>query len=116
MNDIELRRLLAAIPNPKHVAILALAYSAGLRVSEVVRLRPEDVDRERGLLNVRGGKGRKDRVTLLSGNALAFLDAFPPATPRGDWIFPGARPGRHLTTRSVQKVTAAAGRGASPAW
>jgi site-specific recombinase XerD len=104
----ELQRLLAAIRNPKHLAILALAYSAGLRVSEVVRLRMEDIDTERGLLNVRGGKGRKDRVTLLSGTALALLDAYlGDATPRL-WLFPGARRGRHLTARSVQKVTAEA--------
>lgn len=104
----ELRRLLGAIRNPKHLAILALAYSAGLRVSEVVRLRPQDLDRERGLLNVRGGKGRKDRVTLLSGTALAFLEAYLLEVPVGPWLFPGARPGRHLTARSVQKVTARA--------
>ena len=104
----ELQRLLRAIRNPKHVAILALAYSAGLRVSEVVRLRPEDIDQDRGLLNVRGGKGRKDRVTLLSTTALSLLEAYLPTLPPGAWLFPGARPGRHLTARSVQKVTAQA--------
>ncbi len=104
----ELQRLLGAIRNRKHLAILALAYSAGLRVSEVVRLRAQDLDRERGLLNVRGGKGGKDRVTLLSGTALQFLDAYLPDVSEGSWLFPGARPGRHLTARSVQKVTARA--------
>jgi site-specific recombinase XerD len=104
----ELRRFLAAVRNPKHVAILSIAYSAGLRVSEVVRLSPEDLDRERGLLCVRGGKGRRDRVTLLSETALALVDAYLEGAPPGRWLFPGARPARHLTARSVQKVTAAA--------
>lgn len=104
----ELRRLLAAIRNPKHVAILALAYASGLRVGEVVRLRPEDLDRERGLLLVRGGKGRKDRSTLLSGTALSLVDAYLEGVSPGHWLFPGARSGRPLTARSVQRVTAEA--------
>lgn len=102
----ELRRFLAAVRNPKHRAILAVAYSAGLRVGEVVRLRPEDLDRERGLIRVRGGKGRKDRYTLLSDAALALVDGYLEGASPGRWLFPGARPGRHLNARSVQKVTA----------
>jgi site-specific recombinase XerD len=104
----ELRRFLAAVRNPKHLAILGVAYSAGLRVSEVVRLRPEDLDRDRGLIQVRAGKGRKDRVTLLSPSALAFVDAYLDGETPGRWLFPGARAGRHLSARSVQKVTAEA--------
>lgn len=106
----EARRLLGALRHPKHVAILALAYSSGLRVSEVVRLRVEDVDRERGLVVVRGGKGRKDRTTLLSSTALELLDAYLPRAPGGPWLFPGGRGSRPITTRSVQKVVAAAAR------
>jgi site-specific recombinase XerD len=104
----EFRRFLAAVHNPKHVAILAVAYSAGLRVSEVVRLRLEDLDRGRGLLQVRGGKGRKDRCTLLSETALALVDAYLAGANPGRWLFPGARMGCHLTTRTVQKITARA--------
>ena len=108
LSQDELHRFLAAVRNPKHLAILAVAYSAGLRVSEVVRLRPEDLDRDRALLRVRSGKGRKDRCTLLSGTALAFVDAYLEGSHPGRWLFPGARQGRHLTARTVQKVTAAA--------
>jgi site-specific recombinase XerD len=106
----ELHRLLAAVRNPKHLAILSIAYSSGLRVSEVVRLRPVDLDRTRGLIRVKGGKGRKDRVTLLSETALAMVDAYLEGASPGSWLFPGSRPGRHLNARSVQKVTAAAGK------
>jgi integrase/recombinase XerD len=108
LSRTELQRFLAAVQNPKHLAILGVAYSAGLRVSEVVRLRPEDLDRDRGLIAVRGGKGRKDRYTLLSSAALGFVDAYLADVGVGKWLFPGARPGRHLSARSVQKVTAAA--------
>ena len=106
----ELGRFLAAVRNPKHAALLAVAYSAGLRVSEVVRLRFRDLDRERGLIRVRGGKGAKDRETLLSAAALALVDAYLASAPPGPWVFPGARDGRHLTTRTVQKLTANAAR------
>jgi len=104
----ELRRFLSAVRNPKHLAILGVAYSAGLRVSEVVRLRPEDLDRDRGLIQVRAAKGRKDRMTLLSQTALAFVDAYLEGAHPGTWLFPGPRPGRHLTARTVQKVVAQA--------
>lgn len=106
----ELSRFLAAVANPKHRALLAVAYSAGLRVGEVVRLRAGDLDRERGVLHVRGGKGRKDRSTLLSGTALALVDAYLAGAESSPWIFPGARPDRHITSRTVQKFTAAAAR------
>lgn len=56
-----MRRLLAAVDNPKHLALLMLLYSAGLRAGEVVRLRVEDIDDDRGLVHVARGKGRKDR-------------------------------------------------------
>lgn len=104
----ELHRFLGAVRNRKHLAILSVAYSAGLRVSEVVRLRLEDLDRERGLIQVRGGKGRKDRCTLLSSTALALVDAWLEGADPGLWLFPGSHPGRHLNARTVQKVAAEA--------
>ena len=108
LSQEELRRLLVAVRNPKHRAVLAVAYSSGLRVSEVVRLRVEDLDRDRGLIQVRAGKGRKDRQTLLSRTALALVDRYLQGARTTGWLFPGARYGRHLSARTVQKVTAAA--------
>lgn len=51
----EVMRLLEVVENPKHRAIMLLTYSAGLRPGEVVRLRVEDIDRERCLIHVRQG-------------------------------------------------------------
>jgi site-specific recombinase XerD len=79
-------------------------YSAGLRVSEVVRLRIEDVDPERGMLRVRRGKGAKDRYTLLSARALTVLRIYLAAFPTKAWLFPGARPEHHYSARAVQKI------------
>ncbi|WP_081750781.1 site-specific tyrosine recombinase/integron integrase [Paenibacillus maysiensis] len=100
----EVMRLLKAVKNPKHRAILYLTYTSGLRVSEVVRLRPEDCDRERKVLKVRQGKGRKDRQSLLSEAAFAVVEQYIGAEQPEDWLFPGQREGRHLTERSAQKV------------
>ncbi len=100
----EVRRLLDAIDNPKHRAIVHLVYASGLRVSEVARLRTDDLDPDRGLIRVRAGKGRKDRVTLLSDTAMAEVRRYLLMEPHDGWLFPGARVGRHLTPRTVQKV------------
>jgi len=100
----EVRRLLAAIDNPKHRAIVHLVYAAGLRVSEVARLRTEDLDPDRGLIHVRASKGRKDRYTLLGDTALAEVHRYLLIEPHDGWLFPGARVGRHLTTRTIEKV------------
>ncbi len=101
-------RLLSAVGNTKHIAILMMVYSAGLRVSEAVSLKPEDLDEERGLVRVRGGKGRKDRCTILSNVALQAIEAYRRVYPTGSWLFPGPDPTRHLSTRTVEKVIEAA--------
>lgn len=73
LNEEELRRLFNALPNRKHKAILFTAYSAGLRVSEVVNLKLADIDSVRMLIHVRGAKGKKDRVVNLSVVLLDIL-------------------------------------------
>jgi len=74
-------------------------------VSEVVRLRWTDFDPERRTLRVRQGKGKKDRLTVLSETAYEiFQQYFQAEQPTGQWLFPGQTPGSHLTERTVQKV------------
>lgn len=100
----EVKRVLKALPNLKHQALLYMTYSAGLRVSEVVRLRIEHIDRERGLLIVKQGKGKKDRQTLLSDAALQVLERYITEQLPQIWLFPGQNPQRHINERSVQKL------------
>lgn len=66
LSEAELKRMFASVKNIKHKAILFTAYSAGLRVSEVVRLRVQDIDSERMQIFVQRAKGKKDRVVKLS--------------------------------------------------
>jgi integrase/recombinase XerD len=100
----EVTRLFSAVRNRKHLAILMLIYSSGMRVGEVVRLRPEDIDSERKLIRVRGGKGRKDRYTVLSEFALGVIREYYLAWKPEKYLFPGSRKGSHLHERSVQNV------------
>jgi site-specific recombinase XerD len=74
----EVQGIVGQITNPKHKAVLFLIYSAGLRISEVINLRKEDLLRDRSLLFIRKSKGRKDRYTKLAVNALQLIDAYPP--------------------------------------
>jgi site-specific recombinase XerD len=100
----ELARFFAAIKNLKHRALLMTAYAAGLRVSEVTRLRVADIDSARMVIRVRHGKGQKDRYVMLSPRLLEVLRAYWKAARPSDFLFPGAAPDRPLTTGSVRKV------------
>src|SRR4030042_293435 len=85
-------------------ALLMLVYSAGLRVGEVVKLKPEDIDSKRMLIHVKGAKGRKDRYTLLSETALEILRQYWRKYRHEKWLFGGAKEGRYLSIRSVDKI------------
>lgn len=99
----EIERILKATNNLKHRAMLMTAYSAGLRVGELLNLRPVDIDSERMLINVRGGKGKKDRVTLLSDNLLKTLREYYRDYRPGEFLFTGQMGGRY-SARSIQNV------------
>jgi integrase/recombinase XerD len=106
----EVEGLIRSAGHPTREALIMLLYSAGLRVGEVVRLRPEDLQPERGLLLVRRGKGRKDRFTLLSDRALRTVRRHWKLQLPSPWLFPGSQPEAHITPRTVQKVVQATGR------
>lgn len=100
----EVLMILQAVRNLKHKAILYLTYSSGLRVGEVVRLRVHDIDQERQMIRIRQGKGRKDRMTLLSEQALEIVKRYYHQERPENWLFPGQTAESHLTERTVQKV------------
>ena len=68
-----IKERLSKIENLKHKAILTLTYSVGLRVSEVVNLKIEDVDSKRRLIHIKNATGRKDRIVPLSPVVLELL-------------------------------------------
>jgi integrase/recombinase XerD len=100
----EVARLFAAVTNPRDLMILQTAYAAGLRVSEVVRLRVADIDSSRMTLHVRCAKGRKDRLVPLSAVLLSRLRDYWRGCRPSPWLFPGQAPGSHLSAARVQRV------------
>jgi site-specific recombinase XerD len=72
----QLQRLFATPRNLKHRVLLMTAYSAGMRVSELVHLKVTDIHSDRMMIRVEQGKGRKDRYTLLSKRLLSELRAY----------------------------------------
>jgi site-specific recombinase XerD len=99
----EAQRILDAPSNLKHRLLLAIAYSAGLRVSEIARLRIADVDTNRGLILVKQGKGRKDRYTILAEKTNHLVKVYLELYRPKSWLFEG-KGGDHLTIRSIQEV------------
>jgi integrase/recombinase XerD len=97
-------RLFAAVTDPRDRLLLQTAYAAGLRVSEVVRLHVGDIDSRCMPLHIRAAKGRKDRLVPLSLVLLERLrDYWRQYQPR-TWLFPGHRPGGHLSIGQVQRL------------
>jgi integrase/recombinase XerD len=100
----ETARFFSAILSIKHRAILMTAYAAGLRISEVVGLRVDDIDSQRMVLRVRQGKGRKDRYVMLSTHLLALLRAYWKAARPQGWLFPGRDRVTPLSTRQLNRA------------
>ena len=104
----EVSRFLEAAPGLKYKAAFSVAYGAGLRASEVISLKPTDIDSQRMVIRVEQGKGRKDRYVMLSPQLLELLrNWWRVEQPRG-WLFPGRVLGAPLTTRQLNRACHAA--------
>jgi integrase/recombinase XerD len=104
LSQDEMARFLDALRNPKHRALLMTAYAGGLRLSEVARLRVEDIDSARMVIHVRQGKGHKDRDVMLSPRLLAVLREYWATYRPKPYLFPGGEPDRPVSPRTVQMV------------
>lgn len=104
LSEDEVKNILDSVGNFKHRLLLMLLYSGGLRLGEVLRLRAEDIDGDRKLIHIRGGKGMKDRYTLLSDAVLTGLRDYWKVYRPVKWLFEGAEKGKPLSPRSVQKI------------
>ena len=100
--------VLTFVTNPKRLrdrALLSTAYACGLRVSELVGLRVDDLDSGRMQVAIRQGKGQKDRRVPLSRHLLALLRTYWRADRPTSWLFPSrSKPGRPLTVNFVQRL------------
>ena len=85
----EVVRFLEAVPSLKARTALTTAYAAGLRASEAVSLKIADIDSARMVIQVRHGKGAKDRTVMLSPQLLGILRTYWRLARPKDWLFPG---------------------------
>ena len=100
----EVRKLIFSCTNLKHRTLLLTVYSAGLRVSEVVKLEPSHIERSRGMLRIEQGKGRKDRYTLLSNQLLEALEKYWRTYRPGKWIFFGKDKSKPMPVETAQQI------------
>jgi integrase/recombinase XerD len=100
---MEVQSILNAAENLKHKTILCMAYAGGLRVSELVNLKVSEIDSGRMVIMIRQGKGKKDRMIMLSEKLLLILREYYKKYKPKVWIFEG-HGGEQYSCRSIQKV------------
>ena len=106
----EVVQFLGCVHHIRHHAILATCYAAGLRISEVLRLKPIHIDSQRMLIRVEQGKGQKDRYVMLSPKLLDILrQCWRTARPL-QWLFEGRTPGQRVCKGAVEYACQAARR------
>lgn len=98
----ETRTFIDSMENLKHKACIALLYASGLRVSELCRLRYQDISRKDMSIFISASKNRCERYALLSEKALGILTAYwqGHGCPKG-WLFPGQKKGRPICAVTV---------------
>lgn len=101
--ESEVTRIIQQTKNVKHRALLMTAYSAGLRVSELVGLKIIDIDSQRMMIHIHEGKGGKDRMVPLSGVLLNTLREYYSIYKPKEYLFEGDGGGAY-STRSAQEV------------
>lgn len=99
-----LLKRLSKIENIKHRAILSLAYSTGMRVSEVINLKIKDVDSKRMIITIRQAKGNKDRIVKLSDNILPLLRQYFKEYIPKEFLFNGQKSLKYSSTSCNQIV------------
>jgi integrase/recombinase XerD len=100
----ETKKILEAHSNIKHKAMLSLIYSCGLRRSELLNLRPMDIDSKRNLIIIRQGKGKKDRIAPLSEKILKLLREYYTIYNPKQWLFEGVTGKNQYDERSLSNV------------
>jgi integrase/recombinase XerD len=100
----EVKLILNAHSNIKHKTMLSLIYACGLRRSELLHLKPADIDSKRGIVIIRQGKGKKDRIAPLSDKILVMLRDYYGTYKPSTWLFEGQNSGESYSEYSLQSV------------
>ncbi|MCK5520045.1 MAG: site-specific integrase [Candidatus Marinimicrobia bacterium] len=100
----EVDQILSSCNHLKHRTLLLSVYSAGLRVSEVVKLEPVHIERFRKMIRIEQAKGRRDRYTVLSNTLLKTLEEYWRAYRPGKWIFFGQTKAKPISIDAAQQI------------
>ena len=104
LSKTEIKKILEAHSNVKHKTMLSLIYSCGLRRSELINLKPNDIDAERMVVIIRQAKGKKDRIVPLSIKILAMLRDYYKIHRPKSWLFEGQQVDTSYDERSLSQV------------
>ena len=100
----EISVILKSLKNPKHSTMLSLIYACGLRRSELLNLKPENIDSKRHLILILNAKGKKDRVIPISDKVITMLREYYIKYRPVVWLFEGQTTGEQYSETSLQKV------------
>jgi site-specific recombinase XerD len=105
LSQNEVEKLLVGIKNLKHKAMLMLMYSAGLRLTELLQIKPKAIDSNRMVVHVVQGKGKKDRYTILSEKTLALLRTYYQTYRPSTYLFePNGSKNKMLSARTLGHI------------
>ena len=100
----EVKKLLNSLTNEKHRLMLSIIYACGLRRSELLQFKQEDMEKGRKLLHIREAKGFKDRLVPLSDRTIELIDCYLSRYKPQKYIFEGQWPGEMYSTTSIERV------------
>ncbi len=104
LSKAEVSSIIKAHYNMKHRTMLSLIYACGLRRSELLHLKPQDIDSKRGLLMIRQSKGKKDRIIPISEKTIEMLREYYKQYKPMIWLFEGQEKGEQYSEKSLQSV------------
>lgn len=109
LSEETIKKLIDSCDNLKHALVIKIFYSSGLRLSELLNLKRDDIDFDRNLICVKQGKGKKDRMTIISDSLkIDLLKYYSKMKFKTDYVFEG-RFGKY-SKKSVQKILDIAGK------
>ena len=100
----EVLRMIEKCANLKHKLVIQILYSSGLRISELRNLEINQIDFDRKIINVKAGKGKKDRITIISKTVLVNINKYLEEYKPLRWFFESPRNNQKISIRTLQKI------------
>jgi site-specific recombinase XerD len=92
------------VDNPKHKLMLLIGYGAGLRLSEIIYLRWEDILFAEHKIHLKHTKGNRERMVMLPWSVVSYLENYRKLYPSEGWVFPGQYKGEPVSATTVQQI------------